>query len=183
MNLDILLSNLFRQKPYYANLIYQMKVVYVEHNFIAAISLTKNGFQLLLNKEKMKKHTIQEQIAILEHECLHLLMNHIGRKNNKYTQIENNICADIAINQLIENLPKGCLTLDWYKENTKTNNIEEYREQEEKHGGSINPYYRGEKDLKGIKAEQQCTQGRNRCSSNPFRNYYCHDHSSGRKQD
>jgi len=57
--------------------------------------------------------TLEERIAVLIHETRHILGLHVVRKGNRDHKLFN-IAADISINQLIKNLPKGALYPETY---------------------------------------------------------------------
>ncbi len=55
--------------------------------------------------------TVEEKIAVLEHEILHILSKHLLRMDNRNSYVWN-LATDIAINQYIAGLPHGALCPD-----------------------------------------------------------------------
>jgi hypothetical protein len=64
-----------------------------------------NNFQLTIGGG-FADWTLQERIAVLIHETRHILGLHMFRKGERDHQLFN-VAADVAINQLIQNLPEG----------------------------------------------------------------------------
>jgi predicted metal-dependent peptidase len=83
----------------------------IDNNFPApaGVAFIKGGFTLFINMNMFKEYSLEERKAILVHEALHIVLNHVGRVKNKRKQVWN-MAADIAINQFIKNLPDGALT-------------------------------------------------------------------------
>ena len=57
--------------------------------------------------------TLEQRLGVLKHELLHILHNHIGRRQDRDHRAFN-IASDCAINQQITatHLPEGCITID-----------------------------------------------------------------------
>jgi predicted metal-dependent peptidase len=69
--------------------------------------------EMYYNEDFLKTLTDKEGVAVVTHECLHIVMDHINRMEERkaMTQIGTlwNVATDLAINQLIINLPKCAL--------------------------------------------------------------------------
>jgi len=98
----------------------------------AAVGYKNNRLHLYLNPLILVQYTIDNIIAVLIHECYHILNLHISRSekyiNKKIDFQLINIAADAAINQFINNLSEGCVTLNTIKEATKLNYIKPEQE-------------------------------------------------------
>ena len=99
----------------------------------------------------------EERIAVLIHECRHILGLHTFRKGDRDHNLFN-IAADIAINQLIKNLPEGGMypeTFDFPKNESAETYYEllkkeqqEQQEQKEKEGENFSPGKNGQGECK-----------------------------------
>jgi predicted metal-dependent peptidase len=88
----------------------------------APAALTIESLEIIINPVLFSQFTEPEQIAVLEHEVLHFAFKHPQRFRNFYASVmanrdQNlamrlNVAMDAAINQLIPNIPEGCVTLD-----------------------------------------------------------------------
>ena len=141
---------LFEKERFYAELIAQMRRISNPTLPVVAGICIKDYIELHINEEKFKVLTLDEQVAILRHECEHILRDHIPRSKelmpevyekckdqaenivNKLKHTVFNIAADCAINGNIANLPDwGCFpktfdlppgqTMEWYFNNLKNN--------------------------------------------------------------
>lgn len=96
---------------FYASLLSQMKRIPEPSAGTCGVTIQNGRILLYYNPEFLEGlKTLKERRAVLEHEILHLVMDHHARMRNREHQLWN-AGADIAINQLIEGLPKECLTL------------------------------------------------------------------------
>lgn len=92
---------------FYASLISQMRRIPMDNLPACAGVTVRNGrIELYYNPKMFAKETKnnKERIAVLEHECQHLVKNHLARRGGRDPQMWN-IACDIAINQNIQNLP------------------------------------------------------------------------------
>ena len=76
----------------------------------ACLMYKGNRFYIKCVYDFMSKLTSDERIAVLEHEVAHFVNKHTSRRNGRDDMLYN-IAADMAINQSINNMPKGCVTL------------------------------------------------------------------------
>lgn len=97
--------------PFYAHLISQHPV-YLDNKLpaIAAVELSKKGIAFHFNPELFFQFNIDEQMGIIEHECLHILQQSFARMpkssgNKQMQEIGNvwNLAVDVAVNQAIPN--------------------------------------------------------------------------------
>ena len=100
---------------FYASLLTQMKRISDSKFPYAAAVTVKNGYiEMYWNPEKFKElDNIQQKVAVLEHECHHLIKNHLSRLGGRQFKLWN-IAADLAVNQDIKNLPDWVYTVEQY---------------------------------------------------------------------
>jgi len=103
---------------FYASLLSQMKRIMTEQVPTAGVTVRNGRIELYWNPKFLDPLSAKAATAVLEHECMHLVMEHIARKRNREMKLWN-IAADLAINQLIQNLPKDCVTMDKFPKEWK----------------------------------------------------------------
>lgn len=114
--LAAMFSNIIYKDSYlfYAHMIGQCSIK-LDDNLPAPAGITYSidHFNLFINRSLFDEYTLQERLAILKHEMLHILYGHINRLNNK-DMFKWNLATDCAINQLINlsHLPEGCILPD-----------------------------------------------------------------------
>ena len=99
-----------QSKVFYASLIMQM--IRIEEKAVGTmgVGIERGRIYLYYNPEFVAQLKLPEIVAVMEHEVLHLVMEHPFRKKHRYHPLWNLAC-DIAINQFIEQgLPKGVAT-------------------------------------------------------------------------
>jgi predicted metal-dependent peptidase len=98
---------------FYACLLSNCTVVFNESmEAPAGVSYNNCTYKLYINPSKFNKYKLEERLAILKHEMLHILNGHLlYRHEDTRNQKNANIAMDCAINQLInlEHLPKNCI--------------------------------------------------------------------------
>lgn len=106
---------LIKKEPFFAKIILNMRRSYSTRIPTAGVSITEQ-VNLIVNPNFWATLTLLEQVAVLRHECFHLIFNHIGRGKvlGKFDK-KMNIAADLAINQMIDNLPAGALTIEMFR--------------------------------------------------------------------
>jgi len=113
-NLEIALLNLIsdpydKDNCFYGHIIAQCEIhTDKEFTSVAGIGFWDDVFHLYVNPLKFKLYSLKEQKAILIHEAMHIIFNHISRQGER-EPLAWNIAADAAINQYIDNLPNGCI--------------------------------------------------------------------------
>lgn len=126
-NKDVLsqaIVQLFDQERFYAEILCQMRRFISDKVPTAGVCI-KDQIELYINPEFFESKTPVERVAILKHECEHILRDHIGRAKdiapeiyarNKDDKIEDaminlmkhktlNISMDCAINGIMKDLP------------------------------------------------------------------------------
>ena len=117
---DEAIANMFSNPKYasnylfYAHMVGQCHVAFdSEMQAPAGVNFMHDHFNLYINPTLFSKFTIEQRLGILKHEMLHILFNHIRRKEDRdHTAF--NYATDCAINQQIDrtHLPEGCIYPD-----------------------------------------------------------------------
>jgi len=94
-----------QSKVFYTSLLLQMIRIEDENCMSVGVTVDKGKILLIINPKIVELITLKELIAIMEHECLHLVFEHPLRCKDK-SQTVWNISCDMAINQMIQGLPK-----------------------------------------------------------------------------
>jgi len=109
------------QDPFIGGLIQELTVKFNTSSVpTAGITYNKkiSKYELYINPDWFSKLKLEERAAVLTHEVLHFTNKHLFRLpfldiEDKERQLYN-VAADMAINQYIRNLPKGCIDVkDW----------------------------------------------------------------------
>jgi len=99
---------------FYSFIIAKCKVIFDANLPTAGINFTGTSYNLFIGRAFIE-WTLEERIAVLVHECRHILGGHIFRQGKRDQKLFN-VASDVAMNQLINNLPEGALfpsTFDW----------------------------------------------------------------------
>lgn len=124
--LESALYYLVQEQPFYGSLLQELNIIYTEMIPTAAIAYNKklDLMQLMLNTEYFCKMPITERKAVLMHEILHFCHQHLWRYQEKKKSDDDqtlfNLAADMAINQFIQGLPKGCVNVNNFKQKDGT---------------------------------------------------------------
>ena len=98
---------------FYACLLSNCTVVFNEYmGAPAGVSYNNCSYKLHINPIKFNVYSLEERLAILKHEMLHILNGHLLYRHEDTRNHKNsNIAMDCAINQLINlgHLPKNCI--------------------------------------------------------------------------
>lgn len=112
-NLQKALKKLLSTKPFYAHFFLNSKIVMDWGNVpTAAAAVTSTGTLFIFNSEFLSKLTPDEIIAVIEHEVLHFLFEHVAQMGQDGNQHVRNIAMDCSINQFISGVPEGCVTVE-----------------------------------------------------------------------
>jgi predicted metal-dependent peptidase len=164
MNYNDLISQtivrLFDEERFYAEILLTMKRVQGKSVPIAGVCI-KEQIELHINPETFCKFPLKQRVAILKHECEHILRDHIPRSKelapevyakdqdvatsmvNQAKHKMMNIAADCAVNSNVKDLPDFCVfaekfelergqTLEWYLSELKDNEqMKEMMQQEQ----------------------------------------------------
>lgn len=126
---DAIVDLLINNGTFYASLISQMHKINTDKVPTMGVTVKNGRIMLYHNPSFTEKLTLKETKAVLEHECLHLVMDHITREKNRDHMLWNE-ATDIAINQMINGLPKCALTVENVFGNDKDSNAYNIRRDE-----------------------------------------------------
>lgn len=96
---------------FYASLIMQMQHrdgKDLPKDALAGVSVQNGRIVLYIDPPRLEKFSVEQVARILEHECLHLVLEHIGRMDNRHPYVWN-IATDLAVNSLISHMDMGLL--------------------------------------------------------------------------
>lgn len=77
----------------------------------AAVRLTKEGYELLLNKAYFDSLTEKQREAVLDHEMAHITRGDLVNPRIRVSAHVWNICTDAVINEYLPGLPSGAIKL------------------------------------------------------------------------
>lgn len=106
---------LLKDEPFYAHFILNSNILYDRFNVaIAGVTVIHGVPTFIFNTSFMARLTERQCKAVLKHEVLHLVLDHLnqGKKLDKQDQFIANLATDCAINQYLQDLPADCITLD-----------------------------------------------------------------------
>jgi len=141
--------NLLDNERFYAEIILRMNIIISKRIPTAGVCI-KDTIQLHINPDYFASLSTKEQVAILKHECHHILFDHIPRGKelapdvydkskssedkviNQMKHMSINIAADCAINPMVPDIPKEGMfpktfdlpdgeTMEWYMAKLKDN--------------------------------------------------------------
>jgi predicted metal-dependent peptidase len=103
----------------------------------AGVRFNKYKYELHINPLLFNLYDLKGRIAILKHEMLHILSLHMARQNER-EHLKWNIATDIAINQLIPNIPEDGLrpelfdlekdkSAEWYYDALPEDVVDQFR--------------------------------------------------------
>ena len=106
--------DLLQKEPFFANFILGCQIIYNDPKVkTAACTFKNNKITFIFNTEFISKLTKENKTAVLKHEVMHILLDHVG---NRMYGLENrmakNLAMDCAINQYINGLMEGAVTLE-----------------------------------------------------------------------
>lgn len=106
-------------EPFYAHFLGQVsRVISKDITETAAVGLRQNAIYLFINPEFFltKLKTLEERVAIIKHEVLHLVFKHLYRHKSNWNAHTANIAADIVVNQYVSPwpLPEGAILLEQF---------------------------------------------------------------------
>ena len=113
--IELIIFRMITEEKFFAHIVMQLKRrIDFKLPAPAAVNQTISGYSLYTNPLFLLNYTINEITSILIHECYHILNYHIPRaekyKGNTSNSIVN-ISMDCSINQYIDGLPEGHITV------------------------------------------------------------------------
>lgn len=117
-------ATLLKESKILANVAYlaQTTINYVPQCKTACAFILKGKYYINWDATFVVNLTDKELVAVMKHECFHIIFNHLGTNSRDPHQMWN-LSTDCMINQFIKNLPRGCVTIEGMK--TKFNITEE----------------------------------------------------------
>ncbi len=107
---DAIVDFIINNGTFYASLISQMhRQVDNKDTPSLAVSLKNGRITLKYNEEFVHPRSLKDTKAFLEHECMHITMDHHGRAKGKDLK-RWKIATDLAINELLSHLPDDAIT-------------------------------------------------------------------------
>ena len=86
---------------FYSAMIAQCKIKFEDIPSPAGVAFNNTHFELYINDDIFSTFPLEQRIGILKHEMLHILNNHVQRKEER-EHLPWNVSTDMAINQMIE---------------------------------------------------------------------------------
>ncbi len=109
---------LIQTNPFYASLTAQMNKIectgkLAEQIPTEAVAIENGRINFYFNPKFLETLTVDEAIAVLMHECNHIILGHLVRMRDEYSENASlaNIAQDINANRHIPKLPKGACTV------------------------------------------------------------------------
>lgn len=103
--------SLLLEAPFYAHVVSDLQPVVSKEVPVAAIAMTV-PVKLLINREAFSQFKLLHRVGVLQHEVLHLVMEHFLRRGGRNTELWN-LATDLAVNELIDKkyLPPNAVTV------------------------------------------------------------------------
>lgn len=124
---------LIQTSPFYASLITQMHKIECTGELAKqipteAVAIENGRINFYFNPKFLETLTVDEAVAVLTHECNHIVLGHLTRMRDEYKENPTiaNIAQDMNANRNIPKLPKGACTTttikdEWAKKGKKLN--------------------------------------------------------------
>lgn len=118
-NLDRIMVDLITGSgTFYAGLLSQFKCIPSKELDTLGVRVRNGQVEMFYNVDFLSKLTDKEGVAVVTHECLHIVMDHIQRQGERKAVTEMgalwNVATDLAINQLLINLPMEALDVKMF---------------------------------------------------------------------
>ena len=103
--------SLLLEAPFYAHVVSDLQPVVSKSVPVAAVAMTV-PIKLLINQETFSQFKVLHRVGVLQHEVLHLVMEHFIRRGGRNMGLWN-LATDLAVNELIEKryLPPNAVTV------------------------------------------------------------------------
>lgn len=108
---------LIQTSPFYASLISQMRKIECTGELAKqipteAVAVQNGRINFYFNPKFLETLTVDEAVAVLTHECNHVVLGHLTRMRDEYKENASlaNISQDMNANRHIQKLPKGACT-------------------------------------------------------------------------
>lgn len=114
-NIQRAIYQLLKDEPFFAHFILNSNIVYDKWNVpTAGVTVIQGVPTFIFNTKWMEKRDDAGCRAILKHEVMHLVMDHLTsyKPTDEHDRKLMNLATDCAINQYLQALPEGCVTLE-----------------------------------------------------------------------
>lgn len=108
---------LIQTSPFYASLISQMRKIECTGTLAdqiptEAVAVENGRINFYFNPKFLETLTVDEAVAVMQHECNHVILGHLTRMRDEYKENSTlaNIAQDMNANKHIQKLPKGACT-------------------------------------------------------------------------
>lgn len=108
---------LIQTSPFYASLLTQMRKIECTGELAKripteAVAVENGRINFYFNPKFLETLTVDEAVAVLTHECNHVVLGHLVRMRDEYKENSSlaNIAQDMNANRNIPKLPKGACT-------------------------------------------------------------------------
>lgn len=169
---DAVVDMIVNDRVFFASLLGQAKRIPDYTIPTIATGVQSGQFIMKFNPDFIEPKTLIETKALLEHELMHIVMDHFTRVTG-HDAMKWNVAGDLAINQLISGLPSDALTIEnVFKGDVQKLNI--------KHRETADYYY----DMleKSKEAQKMLGEGEQGCGSLQHGNGQQHDGSELSKE-
>ncbi len=109
---------LIQYHPFYASLLGQMHKIectgaLAEQIPTEAVAIENGRINFYYNPKFLETLTVEEAVAVLTHECNHVVLGHLTRMRDEYKESPDlaNISQDMNANKEIQHLPHGACTI------------------------------------------------------------------------
>ncbi len=109
---------LLRSESFFAHVLAHVTRVITAEIPTMAVSFREDVFYLYVNPDFLTNTlTVEQRVAVLKHEVLHLVFKHLFRSSGKERMLEN-LAADLVVNQYVDPwpLPTGAILLSTFPE-------------------------------------------------------------------
>ena len=111
---------------FYAHLIAKCKVQMTPSIPTAGVAFYNSSYHLKINPFFFDPLTSLEKIDVIRHEMLHIMYRHLTIRNDFLDHEQANVAMDMAINQVLPNLPEGAVDYKNFKGFPPNLNTEQY---------------------------------------------------------
>lgn len=115
MNISKACKTLMIREPFYGLFLSSLNKIFDNSIPTLAVGLQGININLYINEKFWNRLKDEEQLAVLKHELMHICFFHLTMRKSFGNHKLFNYASDLEINQLIENLPAGCITLDYFR--------------------------------------------------------------------
>ena len=109
---------LIQSQPFFSSLLSQMRKIECTGELAKqipteAVAVENGRINFYYNPKFLETLTVDEAMAVLIHECHHIVLGHLVRMRDEYKENPTlaNISQDANCNRNIQHLPKGCITV------------------------------------------------------------------------